>query len=138
MSAHPHTGTRRLPPVPELAVAAMVLVIVGGVYMAANLPGDISLAPAVVLLCVAAALLVGAVGLLVHIREFAWGVFRLVAGWALAGYLVIAGMIGYAFVHDGTPARPLAVLLAMLGVFAVVVPLLLGFSVARYQPPDDG
>lgn len=136
MSAHPPAAPRRLPPVPELAVAAMVLVIVGGVYMAANLPGDISLMPAVVLLCVSGGLLLVAVALLTRIRGFAWGTFRLVAGWALAGYLVIAGMIGYAFVHDGTPARPLAVLLAMLGVFAVVVPLLLGFSVARYQPPD--
>ncbi|MFN8110182.1 MAG: hypothetical protein U0Y82_10145 [Thermoleophilia bacterium] len=126
----------RFPPVTELAVAAMILVIIGGVYMASRLPHPISLKLPVALLAVAGVLLLGSIGLLLRIRSFAWRRFVQVAGWALAAYLVIAGMIGYAFIYDDTPAGPLSVLLGMLGVFAVVVPLLLGFSVARYQPPD--
>ena len=47
---------------------------------------------------------------------------------------MIAGMIGYAFVYDGTRGEGLVVLVGMLAVFAIAVPLLLGFSVARYQP----
>lgn len=132
----PHAPNRSFPPIAELAVAAMILVIIGGIYLAAHLPNAISLTPAVILLVVAALLLVADVVLLARIRGFAWERFRQVAGWALVGYLVIAGMIGYAFVYDGTRGSQLVVLVAMLGVFAVVVPLLLGFSVARYQPVD--
>ena len=112
----------------------MVLVIIGGIYMAANLPGSISLVPAVVLLVLAIVVLLVDVVLLVRLDDFAWGTFRLVAGWALIAYLVIAGMIGYAFIYDGTRGNALIVLIGMLGVFAIAVPLLLGFSVARYQP----
>jgi membrane-bound acyltransferase YfiQ involved in biofilm formation len=125
---------RSFPPIDKLADLAMVLVIIGGIYMAANLPGSISLVPAIVLLVVAVVVLVVDVVLLARLQDFAWASFRLVAGWALVAYLVIAGMIGYAFVYDGTRGEGLAVLIGMLAVFAIAVPLLLGFSVARYQP----
>jgi membrane-bound acyltransferase YfiQ involved in biofilm formation len=125
---------RRFPPIDKLADLAMVLVIIGGIYMAANLPGNISLIPAIALLVLAIIVLVVDVVLLARLQEFAWATFRLVAGWALLAYLVIAGMIGYAFVYDGTRGEGLVVLVGMLAVFAIAVPLLLGFSVARYQP----
>jgi hypothetical protein len=57
-----------------------------------------------------------------------------VGGWALAAYLVIAGMLEFVFVLDHTRGGLLIVLTLMLAVFAVNVPLLLAFSVARYQP----
>jgi len=125
---------RRFPPIDKLADLAMVLVIIGGIYMAANLPGNISLVPAIVLLILAVIVLLVDVVLLARLQDFAWGSFRLVAGWALVAYLVIAGMIGYAFIYDGTRGEPLVILIGMLAVFAIAVPLLLGFSVARYQP----
>lgn len=125
---------RSFPPIDKLADLAMVLVIIGGIYMAANLPGNISLTPSIVLLVLAACVLVVDVVLLVRLEDFAWGTFRLVAGWALVAYCVIAGMIGYAFIYDGTRGEPLVILLGMLAVFAIAVPLLLGFSVARFQP----
>lgn len=126
----------RLPPISEIAVVSMVLVVIGGIYMASNLPSKISLVPAYILLGAAVVLLIVDVVLLARIRPFAWEIFFRVAGWALLGYLVIAGMIGYAFIYDGTRGGPLALLVGMLLVFAVVVPLLLGFAVARYQAPD--
>jgi hypothetical protein len=49
-------------------------------------------------------------------------------------------MIEYVFVADGTPGRPLLVLTLMLAIFAVDIPLILAFSVARYQavgPVDE-
>ncbi len=130
----PAPTERSFPPIDKLADVAMVLVIIGGIYMAANLPGNISLIPAIVLLVLAVIVLIADVVLLARIDDFAWGSFRLVAGWALVAYLVIAGMIGYAFIYDGTRGEPLVILIAMLAVFAIAVPLLLGFSVARYQP----
>ncbi len=129
---------RRFPPIDKLADLAMVLVIIGGIYMAANLPGNISLVPAIALLVVAVVVLIADVVLLARLEDFAWATFRLVAGWALVAYLVIAGMIGYAFIYDGTRGEPLVILVGMLAAFAIAVPLLLGFSVARYQPTSTG
>jgi hypothetical protein len=60
-------------------------------------------------------------------------VFRLVAGWVLVAYLVIAGMLEYVFIYDGTRGTQLLILSLMLAVFAVNIPMLLGFSVARFQ-----
>jgi hypothetical protein len=134
----PAPQERAFPPIDKLADLAMVLVIIGGIYMAANLPGSISLVPAVVLLVLAVVVLLVDVVLLARLDDFAWGTFRLVAGWALLAYLVIAGMIGYAFIYDGTRGNALIILIGMLAVFAIAVPLLLGFSVARFQPTGSG
>ena len=102
MTTAPVPQERRFPPIDKLADLAMVLVIIGGIYMAANLPGNISLVPAWVLLILAVIVLAVGVVLLARLDDFAWGTFRLVAGWALVACIVIAGMIGYAFVYDGT------------------------------------
>jgi hypothetical protein len=56
--------------------------------------------------------------------------------WTLVAYVVIAGMLEYVFVVDGTRGGSLLVVSASLLVFAVDVPLILAFSVARYQTPD--
>lgn len=127
---------RRLPPITEVAMATMILIVIGGIYMAAQIPGDVSLAPAVALLAVAGVLVLVDLLLLSRIGPFAWRIFRIVFGWALLAYLVIAGMIEYAFVTDGTRGAPLVVLSLMLLVYAVDIPLILAFSVARYQEPD--
>ncbi len=70
-----------------------------------------------------------------RVRPFAWPVFFLVFRWALVAYLVIAGLLGFVFVRDHTPGATLAVLVATLLVFAVDVPLILAFTVARYADP---
>src|SRR5438552_3990876 len=112
-----------LPPITELAVGTMILVVTGGIYMAANIPGRVTLAPAVGLLIAAALLVIATLVALSRMREFAWRRFRVVFGWALIAYLVIAGMIELTFVLDSTPARPMLVLTAMLAIFAVDIPL---------------
>jgi hypothetical protein len=128
------TTARRIPPVTELSVVTMVLVIAGGIDLASHLPKPAPLGPAVALLGVATLCLAANVVVLSRIKDFAWPTFRLVAGWALAAYVVVAGMLEYVFVLDHTRGRMLLVLTLMLGVYAVNIPLLLGFSVARYQP----
>ena len=57
-------------------------------------------------------------------------------GWALLAYAVIAGILEYVFVYDHTPARLLILFTAMLVLFAIDVPLMLAYSVARWQPLD--
>lgn len=127
---------RRLPPVATVAVASMALVLTGGIYLASYLPGRPALGPAVGLLAAAGVLLLANAVMLGRVREFAWGRFFQVGRWVLLGYGVIAGMLEYVFVLDGTRGTPLVLMTLMLAVFAVDIPVLLAFSVARYQAPD--
>ena len=125
--------SRRLPPVHVLSVASMALVIVGGILMAAHLPARPPLGAPVALLAGAGALLVASVVALTRLRAFDWRTFRVVGGWALLAYVVIAAILEYVFVLDHTRGAVLVVLSLMLLVFAVDIPIVLAFSVARYQ-----
>jgi drug/metabolite transporter (DMT)-like permease len=127
-----------LPPVAKLATLTLMLVVAGGIYLAAHVGHPASLVPAVILAAAAALVLVVNVVLLTRIRVFTWDTFFRVTGWALLAYLVMAGILEYVFIYDHTPHRQLVLFTAMLVMFAVDVPLLLGFSVARYQSiPGD-
>ena len=129
--------TRRLPPVHVLAVASMALIIVGGILMATHLPARPPLAAPVVLLVAAGGLLLASVIALTRVRTFDWRTFRVVGSWALLAYVVIAGMLEYVFILDQTRGAVLLVLTLMLVVFAVDIPIVLAFSVARYQEPKE-
>lgn len=132
----PMTPERRLPPIAELVVASVALMLASGVYLAAHLPQPPPLAPAAGLLAGGAALTITAMVLLSRVRPFAWGTFFLVARWALAAYVVIAGLLGFVFVYDHTRGATLVVLLLTLAVFAIDVPLVIAFTVARYHETD--
>jgi hypothetical protein len=124
---------RKLPPVTEVGAAAMVAVAVGVIYNAAYLPKHAQTGVAIAILAVAAGLELANGVLLARIRDFAWPRFRQVAGWALAAYLVIAGMIEFAFVYDHTHGTQLVILTLMLVLFMLTVPVLIAFTVARYE-----
>jgi hypothetical protein len=130
----PSVTDGRLPPIAELAVASVALMLSGGVYLASYLPRRPPLAPAVVLVAVGGALTVVAMALLSRLRPFAWHTFFLVARWALVAYVVIAGLLGFVFVYDNTRGATLVVLVATLAIFAIDVPTVIGFTVARYEP----
>ncbi|HEY1777149.1 MAG TPA: hypothetical protein VGG41_13400 [Solirubrobacteraceae bacterium] len=134
--SHADAGEERpMPPIQQLGAATLVLIVAGGIYTAAHLPAHVPEGPTIGLLIAAALLLAVNITLLSRIEDFAWRSFRLVAGWVLAAYVVIAGMLEYVFIYDGTRGSQLAILTAMLLVFAIDIPLLLGFSVARFQDP---
>ena len=124
-----------MPPVQQLGAATLVLIVAGGIYTASHLPRHVPEGPTIGLLAAACVLLAVNITLLSRIENFAWRSFRLVAGWVLLAYIVIAGMLEYVFIYDGTRGSQLAILTAMLAVFAIDIPLLLGFSVARFQDP---
>ncbi len=124
---------RRLPPIVPLAMASMVLVIVGTIYLAAYLPRTPSLAPAIGLVIGAALLLAANVVLLLRLRNFAWDRFRVVGLWSLLAYIVIAGMLEYVFVLDGLRGDVLVVMTLLLLIFTLNIPILLAFAVARYK-----
>lgn len=129
-------ASRPMPPVALLAVGAMALVLASGIWVAARLPHRAPLAPAVGLLVAAAVLVVAEVVLVARLRDFSWRTFRQVGGWALVAYVVIAGMIEFVMVRDGTRGSLLVVMTASIVIFAVDIPLLLAFSVARFQAPS--
>jgi hypothetical protein len=122
---------QRLPPVTQVAMTSLALIVIGGIYMAAHLPGKVALALPTVLLALSALLMGGNLLALARVRGFAWDAFFGVARWSLLAYAVIAGMLAWVFVKDGTHGGQLVVLLLSLVIFAVHVPVLMGFTVAR-------
>jgi hypothetical protein len=124
---------RRLPPVTALGMLSLALVLVGGIYLSAHLPEHVPLGPAVALLAASAVVLAGNLIALSRVDGFHWARFFAVARWALLAYSIISAMIEYVFLRNHTSGGPLVVLTLSLIVFAVNVPVLIGFTVARYD-----
>ena len=124
---------RRLPPVTQVAMTSLALIVIGGIYMAAHLPGKVPLGLPTALLALSALLMAGNLLALARVRGFPWDAFFGVARWSLLAYAVIAGMLAWVFLKDGTRGGQLVVLLLSLVIFAVHVPVLMGFTVARNQ-----
>jgi hypothetical protein len=124
---------QKLPPVTQLGMASLALIVAGGIYLSSHLPQHVPLAPAVVLLAASAVLLVGNFTALTRVQDFAWPRFNQVARWALLAYAITAGLIEYAFVRNHLTGGPLVVLTLSLVVYAVHVPMLIAFTVARYD-----
>jgi hypothetical protein len=133
---------RRLPPVTQIGMTSLALIVAGGIYLAAHLPNHVPLAPAIALLTVSVLLLAGNLALLARVPDFPWSRFFDIAKWALLAYAIIAGMIEYSFLRDHITGGVLVVLTLSLVVFAVHVPVLIGFTVARFdqaeEPAADG
>lgn len=127
---------RRLPPVTQLGMLSLALIVAAVIYLSAHLPHHVSLGPAIALLAASALLLAGNVLALARTRGFAWARFIEVARWALLAYSIIAGMIEYVFLRNHTSGGPLIVMTLSLLVFALTVPVLIGFTVARYVEED--
>jgi hypothetical protein len=123
---------RKAPPVTEIGMASLALIVIGGIYLSSHLPEHVPLGPAAGLLAGSVVLLAGNIISLTRVRGFPWQRFWSVARWSLLAYLVIAGMIEYAFLRNHVSGGPLIVLTLSLAVFAVHVPTLMGFTVARW------
>ena len=123
---------RRLPPVTQLGMASLALIVAGGIYLSSHLPRHVPTAPAVILLALSAGVLATNLALLSRVQGFAWPRFFAVARWSFLAYAITAGLIEYAFVRNKVSGAPLVILTLSLVVFAVHVPTLIGFTVARY------
>lgn len=123
----------RFPPVTQLGMASLALIVAGGIYLASHIPGEVSLAPAIILLVLSALILAGNMLALSRVEGFHWQRFFDVAKWSLLAYAVIAGLIEYAFVRNDVTGGTLVILTLSLVIFAVHVPLMIGFTVARYD-----
>jgi len=124
---------RRLPPVTQVGMLSLALILAGGIYLSAHIPQHVALGPAIALLSASALLLVGNLASLARVADFPWARFLQIARWALLAYTIMAGMIEYAFLRNHLSGGPLVVLTLSLVVFAVHVPVLIGFTVARFD-----
>ncbi len=127
---------RRLPPVTQVGMASLALIVAAGIYLSAHLPEHVSIAPAVVLVALSALLLAANLLALARVKDFPWDRFASIAKWALLAYIVVAGMIEYSFVRNHVSGAPLVVLTLALIIFAVHVPTLIGFTVARFYEAE--
>ena len=133
--APPMPDQDTLPPVTEVCVASMILIVIGGIYMASHLPHRAPTVLPIIVLVGSAALIAWNALSLSRLTEFGWDSFWLVARWSLAAYVLIAGKLEYVFLRDGTRGSQLVLVTLMLVAYAINIPLLLAYSVARYQPP---
>jgi hypothetical protein len=124
---------RPLPPSTQLGAASMAFIAVGVIYLAAYLPKRAPLWFAVVCLAIAAALVAVNLLLIARTPDFALWRFAQVMRWGLLPYLVVAGMLEYTFLYDHTRGAVLAIMTGMLFLFMVNVPLLMAFTVARFE-----
>jgi hypothetical protein len=130
-ATRPGEDERALPPVAEVATAGLVLIVIGGIFVASYAPRKAPLAFPTVLTAIAIALALWIVVTLVRL-DFARARFLDVFKWALLAYVIEAGMLAYVFLHDDVPGTTLALLLVMLALFATLVPVIIAFTVARY------
>jgi hypothetical protein len=123
----------KYPPFTELGMLALSLIVIGGIYLASHIPQHVSLGPPIGLLIASALVLTLNLALLTRVPDFAWPRFFQVAKWALLAYAFTAGMIEYAFLRDGLRGGTLVILTLSLVVYAVQVPTLIAFTVARWE-----
>lgn len=123
---------RSYPPVTQVAMTSLALIVAAGIYLSANLPEHVSLGPAIILLALSALLMAINLLSITRVKGFAWDRFIAVAKWSFLAYVVIGGMIEFVFVHNHVRGGTLVVLTLALLIFAIHVPTLMGFTVARY------
>ncbi|MFZ0040011.1 MAG: hypothetical protein WAK93_01785 [Solirubrobacteraceae bacterium] len=123
---------RKLPPFTQLGMLSLGLIVIGGIYLSAHIPQHVPLGPAIGLLIASIAVMAINLILLSRVPDFAWGRFFGVAKWALLVYAITAGMIEYVFVRNHVSGGTLVILTLSLIVYALQVPTLIAFTVARY------
>jgi hypothetical protein len=121
------------PPIWECGVAALICVAISVIYLAAYIPNAPNTTLPIVLLSAGTLFIIAQLVMIGSLDHFSRSSFHTVSLYALAAYTVIGGMIEYVFIKNGTRGEELALLTWGLVLFVIDVPLILGFSVARYQ-----
>jgi hypothetical protein len=112
---------------------SLALIVAGGIYLSSHIPQHVALGPAIGLLIASALVLIVNLTLLRRVDDFAWPRFFQVAKWAFLAYLFTAAMIEYAFLRNHLKGGALVILTLSLLVYAVQVPTLIAFTVARWE-----
>jgi hypothetical protein len=130
---------RKYPPFTEVGMLSLALIVTGGIYLSSHIPQHVPLGLPTALLIASTTLVVVNLVLLSRVPGFAWPRFFQVAKWALVAYLFTAALIEYAFLRNHLRGGPLVILTLSLLIYAVQVPAMIAFTVARYETPaTDG
>jgi hypothetical protein len=124
---------RKHPPFTEVGMLSLALVVIGGIYLSSHIPQHVPLALPTALLIASGLLVAINLAWLSRVPGFAWPRFFQVAKWALAAYLFTAALIEFAFLRNHLRGGPLVILTLSLLVYAVQVPAMIAFTVARYD-----
>lgn len=124
---------RKFPPIAQICVLVLVSMVVGGVFVAAHLPAHVAMTFPTLMIALAAVLLVATMVLLSRIPIFAWQSFFKVARWTILAEGIVAGILEYVFIFDGTRGAVLALMTSTLVIFVLDLAVLFGFSVAQFQ-----
>lgn len=124
---------RHLPPVALLATVSLAIAVTDGIVIAAYIPRMAPHALTLGLAGVGIIMLLVALAILFRIQPFAWRTFFTVAKWALLAYVIETGMIEYVLIHNHVRGFELIILTVLLLLFALDVPCIISFTVARYQ-----
>lgn len=123
----------KIPPVTQIGVVALALVVIGGIYMSAYYPKGGLIGFPATLAVISSLLVCWNLVSIARSPALAKDPFIKVGRWTFLVYLVIAGMIEYVFIYDGTRGTSLLVLSLMLLVLAIDVPTIVAFTVARFN-----
>lgn len=126
-----------LPPVTQVGVVALSLIVVGGIYLSAEYPRHVSLLLPTALAVAAAILVLFNLLSIIRSKMLARDVFVHIGKWALLAYVIVAGMLEYVFVLDGIRGSGLALFTSMLFIFAIDVPVIIAFTVASFHSQAD-
>lgn len=124
---------RKYPPIAQICVLVLISMVIGGVFVAAHLPAHVAMTFPTVMIAFAGVLLVANVVLLSRIPFFAWQSFFKVFRWTILAEGIVAGILEYVFVFDGTRGAVLVLMSSTLVIFVLDLAVLFGFSVAQFQ-----
>ena len=124
---------RKLPPIAQICVVVLASMVIGGVYVAAHLPAHVAMTLPTTLITFAGVLLLANMVLLSRVPNFAWKSFFKVARWTILAEGIVAGMLEYIFIFDGTRGSVLLLMTSALVIFVLDLAVLFGFSVAQFQ-----
>jgi hypothetical protein len=132
-TAEPYAGDTRSSPVIACIVGAIISCILAAGIIIAYIPQPAPLWGSVMWVCIASALTIASIILMLRKKPFAWKVFFTVAKWVFLYILVLTGVGEYVIVFDGTRGEPLVIMTIILLLFLINTPMLWAFSVARHE-----
>ena len=133
-ATQPYAGDTRSSPVVAFITATVVSCILSAGIVIAHVPGPAPIWGSILWLCIAAALTVVSIVLVLRRKPFARKLFFKVAKWVFLYMLVLSSVGEYVLVFDGTRGAALVVMTLTILLFLVNIPMLWGFSVARHEP----
>jgi hypothetical protein len=132
-TTEPYAGDTKSSPVVACIVGAIISCILAAGIIIAHIPEPAPLWGSVMWVCIATALTIVSIILILRKKPFARKLFFTVAKWVFLYILVLTGVGEYVIVFDGTRGEPLVIMTIILLLFLINTPMLWGFSVARHE-----